>query len=404
MTTAGRPPASARFEAGPSRVLGARPVNDTLQAVTQSTLWDKVQSYSIVTLITVLIWLYAESENVKQQKPLEFKIHFAPPASQDLAIDDPILDNVRIIVRCTTGQYARLREMLDQPLELTVSREQAVRRARLDEDGPPGPRPAYDLVVPVDVQDWLESSAVGELGVSFVDVQPASVDLQVAVFERVSLPVSADRLVDDPRQLASPPILERGEATMQIPLSYLEDIDGNPIQPQIKLQVRPLKKEFLETLDENVPRKLAVPLEPPVALRDGWWLAHSTINPPNVEVTVTIRNQTDNLELSSVPIWLAAPWSQLQRYSVVLENDQFFLLKPISIAGPSDVIAKIRDGQVKVWAELRLSADDLETRINSAQIYLNVPANVQIESAIPVVHFTITPREPSVPTPANPGG
>ena len=369
-----------------------------MKSLIRTGLWERIQLYVIVTMITVLIWLYAESENVKQQEPLGFNIHFVSMSGQRLVIDRPALEPVRIIVRCATGQYAQLRELLSQPLELSVSQEQAVRRERPPSKDAKGLQPHYDLVVPVDIQDWLEESVIGELGVTFVDVQPSTVELQVAVLQDVTLPISADRLVEDALQLTAPPILDPSEATFQIPRNYLQDINGDPVAPLgMKLQLTQLKKDIIETLDENVPRVLTVPLEPAVDFQDNWWLGYSKISPANINVTITIRKQTDTLELASVPILLVAPWSQLQRYSVVLEDNQHLLTRPISIAGPSDVIEKIRQGQVKVWAELRLTAEDLEKGITSQQVHINIPPNVQIESAIPVVHFSVTAKQPIIP-------
>ena len=64
--------------------------------------WGKIQTYFIVTIISSLIWLYAESENVKQQRPLEFNVHFVAPPGQLLAIDEPI-KSVSLTVRCAAG-------------------------------------------------------------------------------------------------------------------------------------------------------------------------------------------------------------------------------------------------------------------------------------------------------------
>ena len=115
------------------------------------------------------------------------------------------------------------------------------------------------------------------------------------------------------------------------------------------------------------------------------------IDPASVQVTVTIRKQTSRLKLPGVPILVTAPWAELKRFGVEIKSGQRVLSEDVEVSGPSDVIDRISSGQIKIWAELRLTVDDLESAITSKQLHLNVPPGVRIESAIPLVNLTITP-------------
>lgn len=337
-------------------------------------LWQRIQSYVIVTIISVLIWLYAESENVKQQKPLSFNIRFVAPPGQHLAIGPAVVPQVTVTVRCATGQYAQLRTMQSQPIELVV------------EELPDNTQQLIDL------HSRLEDSPIGALGVSFVDIQPSTVVLHVERLVEQAMTISTDHVVPQDMQLNGLPVIQPAKASVRLLASMVQDrkIEHRELQAV-------LDPEVVARLEENVQHELVVPVKLPqdlVKRFDKRSIPEPTIDPPSAIVTLTIRKQIDSYAASSVPILVVAPWMELGRFSIRLENnDRPFLDEQIELAGPSDVIEKIRNGQDKVWAELRLTVEDLETGITSKQLHINVPQGVDLESANPVIQFVITPRE-----------
>jgi len=352
---------------------------------TKSSTWDKIQTYTIVTIISALIWLYAESENVKQQKPLTFNVLFVAPPGQNLAIAPGSKQQAQITVRCATSQFAQLQRLQNQPIQLTVT-----------SDDPQSPNYPEQII---NLRDKLHDSPIGELGVRIEDVQPKTVSLRIEQIEQVTAPISIDSVVSADMQLAGPPSIAPTTATVELPATVARHAGD------IKL-VAKLNPENADRLDENVPHDLNVPitLVLPRYLRDEMRYFTPTITPEQATLTITIRKRTDSIRLPGVPILIAAPWAELKRFSIELEDDQRVLDQEVELTGPSDVIEKIKKGELKVWAELRLTADDLESGITSKALRINVPPNVRVDSAIPSANFIIKPVASLAPSPAAPNG
>ncbi len=342
---------------------------------TKPTLLARIQTYAIVSLIAVLIWLYSESENVKQQKPLSFVVRFvAPPGQQLLIVPDkqsdartPTHQEVVITVRCATSQYAQLERLQAETIELAVTPQA---------DGPQQT---------VDLRTMLLDSPIGDLGVTIQDVRPPSVPLRVERVEMITMPIKV--VVADGVQLATNPTIEPTEADFGLPASLI----GR--REELTLEAR-LERDATNQLDPNVPRELIAPVVLSTGdkhLQEMLQQMAIQVTPPSATLTVSIRKQIGVLPLKSLPILITAPWAELQRFSVEIEKGKRVLDQEIKITGPSDIIDSIDKNELRVWADLRLTADDLESGITSKQLHINVPPNVQVESAIPWINFTITP-------------
>ncbi len=347
-------------------------------------VWQKIQTYILVSIVSVLIWLYSESENVKQQKPLQFTLEFVAPPGQPLLIGPanrrqakvgpPNQYQALITVRCATSQYAQLQQLQAAPIPITVT-EQPDSRTQA-----------------VFLRDQLNDSPIGKLGVSLVDVQPTQIELSVERVVEVRMAVSTDTVVPPGVQLATVPTIEPTEATVSLPAGVVQTLG------EAKLEAR-LDRSSVGHLSENTPHELTVPLTLPPVLREQISFMTPVIRPGNATVTITIRKRTGTLSLTGVPILLTAPWAEMKRFSVALEESQRVLSQDVEISGPSDVIDQLRKGQLNVWAELRLTVDDLESGITSKQLRINVPSGVQVESTAPLVNFTITPLAAPPPSP-----
>ncbi len=372
-----------------------------MNAATKTRMWEYTQTLVIVTMITVLIWLYAESENIKLQEPIQFDVRFVPPAGQDLIIAPSELTGVTVTVRCATSQYTTLTGLLKKPLELEISPQQAVVKSQDQGDVVP------ELVIKVDLRDHLEKSAVGELGTTFVEVHPEVLDVRVVEVKQQSLTISTTQLFEELDEGIGSVVIDPPEADISLPRQLMDRASGNPTQlPGLEVQLTPTQKEQIKELSENMlwgptPVRI-IPVQPklPGQREDPWWLplTAKTIEPLTSQVTITVRKPTDEHELKSVPILLVAPWKSLQNYSIrVVSDDQDDLIvldKPIKISGPVDEIKKIKSGETIVWAELRLTGQEiynsLESEAVSKLVDIDLPPDVRLESAIPRVEFTVT--------------
>lgn len=341
-------------------------------SMNKTKLWQQFQTYVIVSLITVLIWMYAESENVVEQKPLYFNVRFVPTPGQSLAIDPASPQQIQVKVRCAVNQYAELEKRQRQTIDL-----------RLEED-PTNP------VRLINLQQQLEyDPEIGPLGVEFLDVQPANLQAHVERFEDVALPVEAGWLKPNEVQLTGPLIPEPNQAVVRLPAGIARQV------ADAKLQAL-LDPDAVNALPENVRHDVEVPVKLPNQIREKLWIPVTDvkIKPDRAKVSLTIRKTTDSYSAPSLPILILAPWLELDRFSITLDRNRRVLDEPVQITGPSDTIEKVRQGQIKIWAELRLTADDLESGITSKPVYINLPPDVRLESPAPTLNFTITARPP----------
>ena len=70
------------------------------------------------------------------------------------------------------------------------------------------------------------------------------------------------------------------------------------------------------------------------------------------------------------------------------------MLRDIALSGPSDVMQRIRSGELRVIATVQLSSDELEQRITSkAPVILGLPDSVRVEGTIEPVRLVISPIE-----------
>jgi len=341
-------------------------MNPTKSNTPTQSLFAKIQTYVVVTLIAVLIWLYSESENVKLHEALQFNIRLIAPPGQQLLISPATKRRVRVTVRCATSQYAQLQRMQARPITFTVTEDPNT--------------PEQTLIL----RDKLNDSPIGDLGVNIVDIDPRTLDLHIERIEEVAIPIATDSIVPADIQLATAPTVTPSKATVGLPVSIANQLGD------MKLEVR-LAPETIAHLDENVPHELSTPITLPDILQNRLRGYTPSIKPAAAMVTLTIRKQSDAFSLTGVPILLSAPWAELNRFSVQMEDNQRVLSENVQLSGPSDVIDKIRKGGIKIWADLRLTADELESGITSKPLHISVPPGVRVESTIPHANFVITP-------------
>ena len=332
---------------------------------------DKIETYLIVTVITLLIWLYAESENVKRYPPLPINVQFVP-ATGPLSIQPSKPQQVWVTVQCATSQYAKFERLAKAaPIELQVHEVSS------------GPDQVLIL------SQMLRQTQISDLGIHIVDVQPPTIPVRVERLEEVTLTVSTQSIVPKEIQLAEPPTLEHATATVLVPASAVEAIG------KVQLQAT-LNPGVLERIEENVPTQVDVHLTLPEDIATQLNLKKVMISPTKTRAGFTIRKRQNKETLKSLPILLLGPWLEMQRFNVEIEGGRRVLNDDVQVAGPSDVMEQIRKGEKRVWAELRLTVDELESRISNKQVYINLPEGVTVESAIPRVNFEITPIEPGV--------
>lgn len=323
-------------------------------------MWQKTQDYLLVTIITFLVWLYAEGENVKNHE-LTVDLRFVPPTGRELLISpNRPQDPVVVTFKCSTTQYAQLQEALRDgdmlvngaiPIEMT-----------------PNPSPE-DIRQEVNLRERVQAlPRVLELGIGVVDVRPARLTISVERFETRTLPVTVTTVGDT--QLVDVAV-EPAEAEVRLPASLAPTMaEGSRIEAR-------LDTATLANVEMNVARTVSnVQLVPPLRGADV------TVRPSTARVTFTIRKLAKDTVLPSVVVRLVVPLSAQNQYDVAPASEEDALLRGVKITGPNDLIDKIVAKEIKVWADVRLEIDDLgkgvERDIVSVVPHVALPAGVNL--------------------------
>lgn len=329
---------------------------------------QKVETFLIVTLIALLVWLYADAQTVKKFTRVPVQIKLVPPPNEQLAIDPITVRRVGVTFRASSSQKMQF-DRLSSPLEVYIDASAN------------GGSPTRTM----DVAALLQHSELGELGISIEETDPPDMQVRVESLEEVELPVE----------------------TFQGDLGLTDVVPGDPprvrvMMPQSLVEparsahvVADLTQVDLEGLEEGVPQTRTVTLTLSPALKeqaDPFSLAHTSIEPAQIEVTFTIRNQQKTIKVDLIPIELSALPTLWRHFQLNVSDDQL-VLSGVELTGPSDEIDKIESGETKVRAYIRPTAEELGDGVVTFTPRLDLPPRVTHSPLSPVT-LEVTPLLP----------
>jgi YbbR domain-containing protein len=328
-------------------------------------MWSKIQTYLFVTLITILAWLYAEGENLKVETYSPEIVFVATPAGSLLI--EPSRPPRRVDVTFK-GPNSQLQEVMrNQPIKVPL-------QAGDDPDR------TIDLA-----QLLAENNEIMRMGLTVQRVDPSTVKVRVEEMRTVTMPID---VVPGSDYLATRPTITPPEATVTLPASEADQIaQGTKLIARLALNNPSINQQ---TVIEGVELSLPEGIDP----------AHATIDPPAVSITVTITQKTRQSQPLTIPVRLVAPISELARYDVRLDSDDP-LLRNVILEGPNAIIDEIDQRKRDIWAELRLSASDLENAAAKpndpfvAQVTIPTPEGVRVVQGLAPLKYRVTREEPA---------
>lgn len=342
-------------------------------------IFNTTRTVVVVTVITVLIWLYAEGENIKPRELL-FDLRFVPPQGRQLVVRPSAPVRVRAAFRCANGQFVEVQKLAASPIDVRVN------------DDPDRPVAEQTILL----RDWFANhSPFASLGVTIDEIttlnQSPTVSVEVERLQTLTLPIAPPQGSIGAVQLAAASSVEPTTATLLVPASKAKAFE------KASFAAAP-DAAALAALDAGVPQTLNAALTLPPALASF----ASSISPASARVTVTVRKPIDTLTLTIGPIEISSQGSELAQYQIAVPEDQR-LLRDITLTGPSDAIARInaaKERSTLVWATLRLSPDELAKAAtrekNEARPTLVLPAGVT-HSALPLITYTVTQKKTAAP-------
>lgn len=360
-------------------------------------LFRSIQSYALITLISLLIWLYAEGQDVAGTSS-EIVLRLPDLVGKTLVADfleesspQPVRTDrlgATVTFKGASAPLSQLRAALADgqlilPIEagdlpkgqkqVTLALEPLLGRVRLRPEDPSSP-------------------TISQLGLSVTSVDPAEVNLYID--ELVSRPV---RVVFNPpgAQIRAVYSITPAQVPVTLLQSQIDQIAGSEDAlffeatiPLEKLNALPVE----ERLDDiALSLRLRAPLmdEPFVQRRIAKRIV--TWSTDSASVSFSIARQNEQLEYSqSVPVWVIASPSELARFRVELDEADRVLTR-LTIGGPRDLINALRDPQRKlsVIARFDMTSEQFERELTRApltsiEIIENIDGRSQVLYSVPL--------------------
>lgn len=331
------------------------------------TLRRRIQDYTLVTLITVLVWLYAEGRTVKAYAPDEAIPLTVLTSSPDLVVVSQSAASIKPEFKGAANEIYELRRKLPQGFKLTLDATE------------PGEK---SIVLDQALQ---QADPIQNVRANLSRVDPPTVTVRLDRLIKQDVPV---RFTPSEVQLVPGSLkMTPEQVTLTAPQGVL-DAMGISLD-DLTLDLEPL--QTLRTLSPGIEHTVLARVKLPAALTAD---SHVKLKPDRVDVTLTIDKKEDAIKLPSVPVWVTLPPEETDKYQVKL-LDESRVLKDVQVSGPSDLIAKVRDGSIPVIATVRLSSDDLAKGVGgevTATVRFDVPAPLSVQNPTAGVRLTIAKR------------
>lgn len=350
------------------------------------TFGGQVRTIGIVTLITVMVWLLAESRMVRTQT-LEAQVVLTviESAGRDRLVvrqamgNDGLREPVRTVsidVEGSTAGIDRFARALQNQVELRVGRD----------------FPATRGIHPLDIQALLRDSTEMKVhGLIITDVSPSVIQVEVDELETREFPVRV--LMPDGVELDGAPRAEPTFVRVTAPMGVLAGIEGD------EAYVRVDQSEIVELAQGRLETIPGLVIELSGVDQSDW---ATLIEPIQVDVLVTVRTLTENVSIARLPVQVLMAPDGIGNWRVVIDDADKDLVN-VMFEGPAEGIALLKSGEVRPRAIVDLSFEDLGRRIRSksAQI-LGLPPGCRVVSPDFTVNLVISPIDEPAGTTGSP--
>ncbi len=342
-------------------------------------LLKHLETIAIVTLVSVLVWLYAEGETVQQFEGT-LRIELAAPPGKEMAVEPSGPQVVRVVYRAATSQLPRFNQAITTPIAVSLSAHQQsldLREALRDHFTPMGieiidarteenadtipvrAEPLRRLDMPVEAQ----TTGVEGVVINVIDITPRTVG--------VTMPES---LIDTARDLE-----------LQVRMADLAGGTGSAATGPLRVgrDTRPMSIRLPEALNRPEDRP------------------HVRLGRSTADVTFEVRRLTTTYEMADpIPITLRVAPDVLGRAEVTIDGRPRGTVGPLTLEGPRSAIADIREGRVEIAAVVDLTdpehfaAIDQQREIEMPVVLQGLPPEVVLRNpeSTPEVTVTIRPR------------
>ena len=301
-----------------------------------------LQTFFVVTLVTALIWLYAEGAIVKTYARQRVRLNFVPAENVALAIEPPST-TVFVNFRGSSSQHQTFEQLTAGDVRVTVE-------------------PDGGTLQRINIAQRLEQEVFSVVGANLESVTPDEIiDLRVRPLTEIQLPVE---VAADGFSFEDGPTPDPATVKLTVPAALADRVQRIvlPLGPALRTDpAEPGAQDF---------RRLSVAVPP--ALDDPF----TRLQTPEVEVNFTLSDVEARATLSAVPLYIEAP--PAFGYGVRVRGDAK-TLDNVVITGPRELIDRVLDpaDPLNVYATVRLhDTTALSPGTRSLPVFFETPDGI----------------------------
>ncbi len=343
-------------------------------------MWNTFKTVLLVTVVTILIWVFAESETLQPDEiTTQLVLSASPTANRALALVGATVAGENGLVSATDRTVTIYLEGSAAAVDRVKS---AIEREPLaiTPDLPAFKERSGEFDAPLREVLRTHPRLAGS-GVTIQRVEPETV--RVVVDELVTRRMRVEAFLAD-GQFDGLPEVRPAEVDVVLNKtaadSLAEDVKATAnIDAATSARVQPGRKETLNA----VRVRIAEPAARPIFLQ---------VRPQTVDISFGVRPRSREMLIANMPVALRISPAEINRWIVeVPEQDRF--LADVVISGPADLVRQLEERATPIVAAVPLSFEELERAITQKDaVFPDVPAGLKVDVANRIVRLKITPR------------
>ncbi len=329
-----------------------------------------IKTAALVTLVTLVIWFFAESESLTSRSVrVEAAFEVEPKDDRSLRVIDPDWQQrIDTVIEGATAAVSEAETVLRRPVRFQL--------------GAPG--------IPTDLGEQTVDLAAALRGLPDLQGKPVTILRADPSTVRVRIEQLATRelkvVVDAPPGTRFESLPEARPATVKISLPEVDArlLDESAvafarISGETLSRLVPGRRETISNVAVDAPPLVAGP--------------RTRLNPSRIDVDVTLQSRTATLTLASVPVFILVAAVEYERWDITVAPEDRFLTD-VKVSGPSDLVDRVRRGEIRVTAKVELTFDELERGISSKEVvFSQMPTDLTFTADNPRVRLQIRKRE-----------
>ncbi len=304
-------------------------------------MFDRIKTILTVTIIAVILWLFAEAESLSSYSAIT-RVHFVAGegTSRTVRAGEGFAGSVNVDVEGSRAALEKAKEILAGGVRLEL--------------GKPGV-PFTDGTHSVNLLEAIQAyPSLTQAGVQVVAVSPQNVSIRIVELETRQTPV--DALTPGVQVVGSVRVTPETVA-VRLPRSEWEAMTS-----PLRLTAQLTEEQVRQLPSSGVARVEARVTAPSV----GTGFEPFSGGTPTVSLEFTVKNRNASATFSAAPVQVILPPIEAGTWRVeVDQQDQFLSLE---VSGPSEIIERLQAAGNPVIAIVALSSDELEKGVTSKEV------------------------------------